>query len=214
MLRAKWPVGNIGVDTRPNRPYDPRMNACRLARPTDAPAIQAIYAPIVRDTPISFELEVPSVEEMLSRMEKVLESRPWLIYEEGGEVLGYSYATTFRDRPAYNWGTEVSIYVRPDVHRRGVGRHLYQTLFDVLRAQNYFCAVAGATVPNASSERLHDAMGFQLIGRYPAAGYKFGAWHDVVFWFKRLRELPSHPQELININELSRTAEWKWLRRS
>jgi L-amino acid N-acyltransferase YncA len=214
MLLANWPVGNIGVDTWSGCPYDPRMHACRLARTTDATAIHGIYAPVVRDTPISFEVEAPGVEEMASRIEKVLTGRPWLVYEEAGEILGYSYATTFRDRPAYNWSTEVSIYVRPDAHGRGLGRHLYKTLFEVLRAQNYCCVVAGATVPNAGSERLHETMGFQLIGRYPAAGYKFGAWHDVVFWYMRLRELPEKPLELININELVKTAEWSWLTRS
>ncbi len=214
MLREKWPVGNIGVDTSPGCPYDARMNACRLARSADAEAIRDIYAPIVRDTVISFEYEVPSVAEIASRVEQVLQSRPWLVYEEAGEVLGYAYATTFRSRAAYDWGPEVSIYVRSDVQKRGLGQRLYATLFGVLRAQNYCRVVAGATVPNESSERLHSRMGFQLIGRYPAAGYKFGGWHDVVFWYLPLRSLPETAPALININELIKTAEWEWLTRS
>ena len=190
------------------------MNACRLARSSDAAAIRDIYAPIVRDTPISFEYEVPSVAEIAARMEHVLQSRPWLVYEAAGEVLGYAYATTFRSRAAYDWGPEVSIYVRGDVQKRGLGQLLYGALFDVLRAQNYCQVVAGATVPNQSSERLHARMGFQLIGRYPAAGYKFGAWHDVVFWYLPLRSLPPTAPPLINVNELTKDPQWQWLIRS
>jgi L-amino acid N-acyltransferase YncA len=214
MLREKWLFGNIDVDTRSTCPYDARMNACRLAHTTDAEAIRDIYAPIVRDTVISFEYEVPSVAEIASRVEQVLQNRPWLVLEEAGEILGYAYATTFRSRAAYDWGPEVSIYVRSDVQKRGLGQRLYATLFDVLRAQNYCRVVAGATVPNESSERLHAHMGFQIIGRYPSAGYKFGGWHDVVFWYLPLRSLPETAPALININELVKTAEWEWLTRS
>ena len=190
------------------------MQQCRLATSADADQIQAIYAPIVHHTAISFEYEVPSVEEMASRIRHVLQVRPWLVYEAGGEILGYSYATTYRDRAAYSWGVEVSIYMRQDMRQRGLGSALYATLFDVLRAQNYCRVVAGATVPNASSERLHARLGFQLIGRYPAAGYKFGSWHDVVFWFLPLCPLPSVAPALVNINELTKTGEWAWLTRS
>src|SRR5687767_13708103 len=100
-------------------PYDLRMNACRLATTADADAIREIYAPIVRDTPISFEYEVPSAAEIATRVEQVLQTRPWLVYEEGSEILGYTYATTFRNRTAYDWGPEVSIYVRSDVQKKG-----------------------------------------------------------------------------------------------
>lgn len=187
------------------------MNECRLAKITDAPAIRAIYEPIVRDTAISFEYEVPTLEEMEARMRKVLDFRPWLVYETGGEVLGYAYGSTFRERRAYDWGVEVSIYVRPDAHGRGIGRTLYATLFDVLRAQNYCQAIAGATMPNEGSERLHRSMGFSEIARFPNIGYKFGRWHDVVFWSLRLRELPEVAPQLINIHELTKTSEWAWL---
>jgi L-amino acid N-acyltransferase YncA len=194
--------------------YDPTMSHCRLAKLTDAPAIQAIYAPVVRDTAISFEYEPPTVEEIGRRMQKVLTSRPWLVYEDGGAVLGYAYGSTFRERAAYDWGVEVSIYVRADTQKRGIGRELYGVLFDVLRALNYCQVWAGATAPNESSERLHASMGFEQVARFPAAGYKFGRWHDVVFWRLPLRELPLHAPVLGNINDLLRTEEWEWLTRS
>lgn len=181
----------------------------RLADPADAHAVHAIYAPIVRDTPISFEWQVPTVDEIGRRMQKVLADRPWLVFETGGEVLGYTYATTFRERLAYRWGTEVSIYVSESARGLGLGRRLYNALFDVLRLQGYCTAVAGATVPNDASERLHESLGFQLIGRYPAAGFKLGRWHDVAFWYLRLRPLPEQPGELIPIHEIAGTREFR-----
>jgi L-amino acid N-acyltransferase YncA len=207
MLHEKWAIGNLSVDTRPVCPYSD-LAMIRLANRQDAEQVHAIYAPIVRDTPISFELEVPTVAEMASRIEKVLATRPWLVYETAGDVLGYVYASTFRDRPAYNWGTEVTIYMRADARGRGLGRRLYTALFEVLRIQGYCTAVAGATVPNPGTERLHESLGFQLIGRYPGAGYKFNRWHDVAFYFLRLRPLPSNPPALIPISEIVGTKEW------
>ncbi|HUP88369.1 MAG TPA: GNAT family N-acetyltransferase [Longimicrobiales bacterium] len=180
----------------------------RLATPADAPQILDIYAPVVRETPISFEWEVPSADEIASRIEKVLAVRPWLVYEDEGRVLGYVYASVFRDRAAYQWGTEVSVYIDESARGRGLGCTLYTVLFDVLRAQNFITAIAGATVPNEATERLHLRMGFTEFGRYHSAGYKFGKWHDVVFWSLSLREYPAAPQPIIPISELDLK---KWL---
>lgn len=189
------------------------MNPCRLARIADAPALQAIYAPIVRETAISFEYEVPTVAEMARRIADVLERRPWLVYEAGGRVIGYAYARPYRERAAYAWGVEAGIYVDAGAQKRGVGQQLYGTLFDVLRALNYVQVWASATVPNEASERLHARMGFELVGRFPAAGYKFGQWHDSVFWRFPLRELPAVAPPIGDINELVKTMEWAWLTR-
>lgn len=187
------------------------MRQIRLAQTTDAPAIQAIYAPIVRDTVISFEYEVPSVAEMQRRIQDVLVMRPWLVFESEGRVQGYAYARPYRERAAYAWGVEAGIYVDGAAQKRGIGRQLYATLFDVLRALGYYQVWASATVPNEASERLHAGMGFELVGRFPAAGYKFGQWHDSVFWRLPLRELPAVAPPIGNINDLVKTAEWRWL---
>ncbi|HEY0306254.1 MAG TPA: arsinothricin resistance N-acetyltransferase ArsN1 family B [Longimicrobiales bacterium] len=187
------------------------MNHCRLAQSDDAAAIQAIYAPIVRKTAISFEYDPPDVAEMAGRMSKVLATRPWLVYRAGGRVLGYAYASTFRERRAYDWSTEVSVYVHADARGRGVGKELYATLFDVLRALNYRQVIAGATLPNEHSERLHEALGFERIGIFPAVGYKFGKWHDVIFWALTLRDFVGEAPALINVNELLQRPEWEWL---
>ena len=190
----------------------PAMSRIRLARPADAHAILAIYAPIVRETAISFEYNVPDTAEIEARIRKVLTRYPWLVYEEHERVLGYAYASAFRERAAYQWTAEASIYVHPAGHGRGIGRKLYATLFDVLRAQGFAQVVAGATVPNESSERLHLGLGFRQVAHFPAVGYKFGRWHDTVFWSLPLRPPGEPARDVININDLIETAEWSWLR--
>jgi phosphinothricin acetyltransferase len=155
----------------------------RLATVDDAPAVHAIYAPIVRDTAISFEWEAPTVGEMAGRIEKVLAAGfPWLVAEADGEVGGYAYASRFRSRAAYDWTAEVSVYVDERRHRRGIGRTVYSRLLRLLEAQGFRSAYGVATASNPGSEALHRSLGFEQVGSFPRAGYKFGAWHDVVFW--------------------------------
>ncbi len=155
----------------------------RLATPQDAPAIHAMYAPIVRDTTISFELEVPSIIEMSDRIESVLTMFPWLVCERNdGELLGYVYGSKYRPRAAYQWGVEVTVYVHPGAQRHGIARGLYSALFELLRIQGIYIAYAGIALPNEGSVRLHTSLGFEPIGVYRKTGYKFGQWHDVGWW--------------------------------
>jgi L-amino acid N-acyltransferase YncA len=179
----------------------------RLATLDDAKEVQAIYAPYC-DTPISFEAEPPSVEEMRGRLAKVLGPYPWLLLEDGGEVLGYVYATRHRERAAYRWSVDTSVYVRPGRQRQGVGRALYTSLLAMLPLQGYVNAYAGATLPNPASVGLHEAMGFQPVGLYRQVGFKYGAWHDVA-WFQRpLQPRPNEPSTPKRIEEVQHTAEW------
>ncbi len=189
------------------------MNACRLARITDAPAIQAIYAPVVRETAISFEYDAPDVAEMERRLSRVLARWPWLVYAAGEAVQGYAYATHYRERRAYDWNVEVSVYVRADARGQGIARQLYGRLFHLLRALNYRQVIAGATLPNVASERLHASFGFQRMGVLPRAGYKFDQWHDVIFWYLPLQVLSDATREPVNINEIVKQPEWAWLTR-
>lgn len=160
----------------------------RLASTRDAQAIRDIYAPIVRDSAISFEVEPPDADETAARIEKTLASGlPWLVYERDGRVLGYVYATRHRgDRPAYQWSVEVSVYIDADARRMGLGRALYTSLFSVLAFQHIQNAYAGATLPNEGSVHLHESMAFKRVGIYEEVGYKFGVWHDTIWWVKRL----------------------------
>ncbi len=165
----------------------------RLARADDAAQVQAIYAPIVRDTAISFEAEPPDVAEVRRRIEGTLTTLPWLVRERDGEVLGYAYATPHRDRLAYQWSVEVSVYVAPHARGAGVGRSLYLPLLDLLAVQGLVNAYAGITLPNPASVGLHQALGFTPVGVYRESGFKEGAWRDVGWWQRRLRDLAVPP---------------------
>lgn len=156
----------------------------RLATLADGPALAAIYAPAVTGRATSFELEAPDDAEMARRVERLTARTPWLVCARGGEVVGYAYASPHRERPAYQWSVEVSAYVRADVHRAGVARALYTSLFAVLALQGFRNAYAGITLPNAASVGLHAAVGFTPVGVYRNVGYKLGAWHDVL-WLER-----------------------------
>jgi L-amino acid N-acyltransferase YncA len=161
----------------------------RLATVHDAGAIADIYRPAVTQTAVSFELEPPDAAEMARRIERVLEFAPWVVYERAGEVVGYAYATRFRERPAYQWSVEVTVYVREGYRGAGVGRGLYTALCSALVLQGFRSAFAGMTLPNDGSAALHRAVGFKPIGVYRNVGYKHGRWHDVE-WFAR--ELGPH----------------------
>jgi phosphinothricin acetyltransferase len=179
----------------------------RLATTDYAGQVQAIYAPYCH-TPISFELEPPSVEEMRARMVKVLGQYPWLLWEDGGEILGYAYASQHRERPAYCWSVDTSVYVRQERQRRGVGRALYTALLAVLPLQGYVNAYAGVTLPNPASVGLHEAMGFRPVGVYGQVGFKCGAWYDVA-WFQRpLQPRPDEPPPPRQLEEVQQTAGW------
>ncbi|HEY4082487.1 MAG TPA: arsinothricin resistance N-acetyltransferase ArsN1 family B [Burkholderiaceae bacterium] len=168
----------------------------RLATAADAEAVAAIYAPIVENTTISFELEPPSVAEMRARIEKTLPTLPWLVAEDAqGRVAGYVYASKHRERPAYQWSVDTSAYVREDMRGRGVGRRLYERLFAMLAQQGYFQAFAGIALPNLGSVALHESVGFKSLGVYRNVGFKNGQWHDVGWWQRELQPLktPSVP---------------------
>ena len=154
----------------------------RNATEDDAAAMLAIYAPVVRDTAISFEFEPPSAGEFRGRVATILATHPCLVAVERGTVVGYAYASTWRARPAYARTAETTVYVAADARGRGVGWALMTELLARLRAGGFHRAVAGITLPNAASVALHEGLGFREVGVYRECGRKFDRWHDVGFW--------------------------------
>lgn len=167
----------------------------RLASLDDAADILAIYAPYCASTNVTFEVVPPTLDQMRDRIARITDEYPWLVGEVDGRVVGYVYASRFRERAAYRWTAEVAVYVAPSAQRRGLGRALYTSLIAILRAQGFFQAVAGITVPNISSIRLHESVGFQQTGVFPAVGHKEGRWLDVGWWQLALQPEISNPPE-------------------
>ncbi|GAA0202298.1 arsinothricin resistance N-acetyltransferase ArsN1 family B [Haladaptatus pallidirubidus] len=162
------------------------MTTIRLAEADDASQIATIYAPVVDDTIISFETTPPDDEEMANRIRKTLPKYPWIVCELENEILGYAYAASHRTRDAYQWSVDVSVYVHENHRRSGIGSGLYESLFELLRAQGFYNAYAGIALPNPTSVGLHESLGFEPVGVYEAVGHKHGAWHDVGWWHLRL----------------------------
>ena len=186
--------------------------AIRIARPDDALAIAAIYAPYVTDTVISFETIPPDDAEMANRLARTLTRFPWLVAMCDGDVAGYAYAGQHRERAAYQWSADVSVYVYKDLHRRGIGRALYTPLFAILRALGYCNVYAGIALPNPASVALHEAMGMTPVGVYRHVGYKGGMWHDVGWWEGSLRQQSAEPPPPRPLLDVASVATWNdWL---
>jgi phosphinothricin acetyltransferase len=154
----------------------------------DAEACAAIYAPSVRDGVASLEERVPAPREIADRIRAIERNWPWLVAELSGVVAGYAYASQHRERASYRWSADVTVYVSPDHHRRGIGRALYEPLLALLAGQGYHEACAGITVPNDASVGLHESLGFVAVGVYRDIAYKHGRWRSVGWWQKTLRE--------------------------
>jgi len=184
----------------------------RMARPGDAEALLAIYAPYVRDTAITFEWDVPTVEEFRQRIAHTLERYPYLVAESaGGRALGYAYAGPLKERKAYDWACELSIYVAQDAHGRGVGGALYATLVHLLAAMgvtNLNACIGYPAAPDdpyltRASVEFHAHLGFEWVGRFHGCGYKFGRWYDMV-WMEKI--VGGHPANACPLRPVSQVA--------
>jgi phosphinothricin acetyltransferase len=169
----------------------------RVATEDDAEAILDIYGPIVRETAISFETEVPSVDEVRRRVRETLKTHPWLVAERDGELLGYGYAHPFHERAAYRWSVEASMYVRPDARATGLGTGIGRAMTEILLRQNVVNVFGGTTLPNPASEGIFRSSGFELVGVWKKVGYKLGRWHDVAWYVRRIANPPGEPPEFI-----------------
>ena len=165
----------------------------RSVRQEDAEAILSIYAPYIENGAVSFEYDVPSADEIRSRIRRITEKYPWLVMESGGVVIGYAYASPFREREAYQWKAEVSVYVSDDAKGTGVAKALYDQLLSQLKNMGMVSAIAGMTVPNPETERFHEKYGFKKIAEFPKVGFKNGEWHSVAFMELQLNEYGECP---------------------
>jgi L-amino acid N-acyltransferase YncA len=184
----------------------------RLIQLSDAAAVLEIYAHYVKNTYVTFDYEVPALEEFKHKIETITEKYPWLVYEENTKILGYAYGSTHRAKIAYQWSPEATIYLNKDYSGRGIGRLLYSTLFTLLRSQGFYNVFAGISMPNPQSELFHKSLGFTELGIFKNIGYKSGAWHDTLWLQLELKKPafnPSPPLTPLQVSE-----QWKTILKS
>ena len=181
----------------------------RLVTENDAKLVLEIYKPYILDTIITFEYEVPTLEEFIRRIKTVSSEYPWLVCLLGNKIVGYAYAGRHRDRTAYQWSVDAAVYLSPAVHRKGIARILYESLFSILRLQGYYNVYAGISLPNEKSTGFHKAMGFVEIGIYNKTGYKHGSWHNTAWFQLHLAEHAYNPPKPKKISEVVNSAEFQ-----
>lgn len=181
------------------------MNKIRSALSSDASSILDIYAPYITNTAVSFETEVPAVEDFTQRIMRNQEFCPWLVYESDGLIAGYAYASKHRDRAAYQWSLESSVYVNEGFRQQGIATKLYQTLFQILKYQGCRNLYAGITLPNEKSVNFHQKMGFSKIADYKNIGYKFNRWHTVGWYELQLNDYSDAPAPFIKWCQIEST---------
>jgi L-amino acid N-acyltransferase YncA len=183
----------------------------RPAERKDCAAMLDIYTYYVNETAITFELEPPSLVEFERRFDTYTELFPWFVCEIGDEAVGYSYAYKFKERPAYGWAAECTVYVKNGMHRRGIGRALYACLLDTLKLQGYLTAIGVICVPNENSEALHRFFGFAKQSDIKNVGYKLGEWRDVAWYSVPLGGYPAKPAPPLPIGKVNKTEEFRAL---
>lgn len=174
----------------------------RFVQLRDVPKLRDIYAYYVKNTVITFEYDVPSIEEFTKRVEDTYKTYPYLVYEVSDQIIGYAYAHRHMQRDAYKWNVELSVYLSAEAQSKGVGTALYTALLELLKRQNLQKAISCITLPNEKSIALHRKFGFDNMGLFHQAGYKCNAWHDVIWLSKDLNSHEENPKEWIRIEQL------------
>jgi phosphinothricin acetyltransferase len=182
------------------------MVEVRIAGTYDAKGILDIYAPIVLTRDTTFETVVPTLNEIRHRIDHYLQKFPWLVCTINDVIAGYAYASSHRDREAYQWSCECTVYIHEQFRKCGIGNELYSVLFSILKRQGIKNVYAGITLPNQASKGLHEKHGFKHLCNYDNVGYKLGEWKTVGWWKLQLNEYdpkPSPPLKFSQINHLS-----------
>jgi L-amino acid N-acyltransferase YncA len=180
------------------------MPLIRIATGDDASSILKIYAPYIENTSYTFETEVPAIDAFKDRINSYLENWPWLVCDIDGVIAGYAYGAKHRERTAYQWSIESSVYVHDDYQRIGVAKALYTALIDVLKLQGFRNLYAVVNLPNDKSVALHEKLGFEYFATYKNVGYKLGKWKNVGWWQLQLNEYSREPELPIKFFEINK----------
>ncbi len=170
----------------------------------DASSILDIYTPYIKDTSFTFETEVPSIPDFQKRIDDYLYNWPWLVCEKDGLITGYAYGAKYRERTAYQWCVETSVYIHDDYQKCGLAKALYESLLEILKVQGYRNVYAVINLPNEKSVKFHESCGFSFFAMYPKVGYKLGQWKNVGWWQKNMNEYNMQPSPPIKFSELNK----------
>lgn len=173
-----------------------------MAAPTDAKEILDIYAPYIQNTSLTFETEVPGTDAFAERIGTYLQNWPWLVCEIDGVIAGYAYAGRHRERTAYQWSVESSVYIHDDFMRRGIAQALYAALFEILKKQGFNNVYAVINLPNDRSVAFHESCGFNYFTTYEQVGYKLGKWKNVGWWRLIINEFGDEPAAPLKLSEV------------
>ena len=179
------------------------MAIIRLAEPADAEGILAIYAPYIANTSFTFETDVPALNVFAERISNYTIQWPWLVCEIDGKIAGYTYATRHRERVAYQWSVESSVYIHEDHQRAGIAKALYTALFAILKEQGFRNVYAVINLPNDRSVAFHERCGFTYFATYEKVGYKLGKWKNVGWWRLIINEFEEEPEAPVIFSELN-----------
>lgn len=164
----------------------------RSASVKDAEELLNIYAYYVENTAITFEYDVPTLELFAQRIENTLKKYPYLVVEKDGEILGYAYAGVFKDRAAYDWSAETTIYLKHDAVKCGLGRILYEALEKEMKERGFLNLYACIGYPvdedeylTKNSAQFHEHLGYEKVGEFHKCGYKFGRWYNMI-WMEKI----------------------------
>ena len=176
----------------------------RLVTTNDAAGILSIYAPYILNTSFTFETEIPSEKDFQERVSDYLINWPWLVCEIDGVIAGYAYGAKYRERTAYQWCVESSIYIHDDFQKQNIGKALYEALIEILKHQGYRNVYAVINLPNDKSVRFHESCGFTYFATYEKVGYKLGKWKNVGWWLLVVNEFGLEPEAPIKFSELDK----------
>ena len=165
----------------------------RIAEETDVRDMLSIYGPYILETTHTFEYVVPTYEEFLERFRRITRRFPWLVWEEDGQILGYAYGSAPFERDAYRWSCECSVYLRPQAHRRGIGRKLYTALEAIMAYQGHRMCYTIVTSENHGSLAFHQKLGYKIAAEMPNCGRKFGKWLGIIWMEKELAFVANPP---------------------
>lgn len=179
------------------------MKLIRIVKPSDAAAILEIYTPYILNTAVTFETDIPTTGSFEERIKHYTEKWPWIVYEVEGKIAGYAYATRHRERTAYQWCVESSVYVHDKFLRAGIATKLYNALFEILKLQGFINVYAGITLPNDRSVAFHERSGFENFVYYKNVGYKSGEWRTVGWWRKEIIDCEKQPSTPANFENIS-----------